>query len=518
MGTSNLKVTINSGLPLFTILLYSPSGVLLQTATTNSFSYTFSNLPQLAAPLKYKIVLTDQCGNKDSVNIAPVISVADRAITVKPKCPSGIWPNGSADVVVDISNNNIGGNITPKIIKKDGAPISINASLVSGYKYTFLDLGPATYVFDTYIEDCNKHLYDTVTVNIYLFPVLSGSNAYQCDNNGFSVNVNVAGGVGPYTYEIIGSVPAFPSIVTAPQTSPVFTVNNGTVYSLIRLRVVDVCGNASLYDLSVLPLANFLVFADSMECFGHSLTLRVDSVAGAQYTWYKRIVPNDSVVVSTGPSLYFPNLSIGDTGRYFCKIVINNGCLIRYANYTLTGFCMVLPIDVTLQGTKLPGGNKLAWGNGGVNIRQYDLQRSVTNIADFKTISSSGTNGDLSTSFVDKTPFAGDNYYRLKLTTIENRIKYSNIILIRNGALDVSVYPNPVQNTLFIAVKNSAPKNYLVEVRSAVGQKISSNVYNNVQNLVIEYSRKPGMLGGMYLLTISDMQSGEKKTYKLVYK
>jgi len=179
---------------------------------------------------------------------------------------------------------------------------------------------------------------------------------------------------------------------------------------------------------------------------------------------------------------------------------------------------MVLPIDVTLQGTKLPGGNKLAWGNGGVNIRQYDLQRSVTNIADFKTISSSGTNGDLSTSFVDKTPFAGDNYYRLKLTTIENRIKYSNIILIRNGALDVSVYPNPVQNTLFIAVKNSAPKNYLVEVRSAVGQKISSNVYNNVQNLVIEYSRKPGMLGGMYLLTISDMQSGEKKTYKLVYK
>jgi hypothetical protein len=518
MGTSDLRVTINSGLPTFTLLLYSPTGVLLQTATTNSFSYTFSNLPQLAAPLRYKIVLTDQCGNSDSASIAPVISVANRAISVKPKCPSGIWPNGSADVVVDISNNNIGGNIIPKVIKKDGVSVSINASLVSGYKYTFLDLGPATYVFDTYIEDCNKHLFDTVTVNIYLFPVLSGSNAYQCDNNGFSVNVNVAGGVGPYTYEIIGSVPASPSIVTPPQTSPVFTVNNGTIYSLIRLRVVDACGNASLYDLSVLPLANFLVFADSMECFGHSLTLMVDSVAGAQYTWYKRVVPNDSIVVGTGPELYFPNLTIADTGRYFCKIVINNGCLIRYANYTLTGFCMVLPIDVTLQGTKLPGGNKLLWSSGGVNIRQYDLQRSAGNIAGFIPISSLTGSSDLSMGYIDKSPFAGDNYYRLKLITNDNKIKYSNVVLIKNGALDVTVYPNPVQNTLFIAVKNSTPKNYMVEVRSAVGQIITTEEYNNVQNLVIEYRRKPNMLAGVYLLTIADKQSGEKKTYKLIFK
>ncbi len=518
IGTSNLKVTINSGLPAFTILLYSPAGVLLQTAVTSSFSHTFFNMPQLASPLKYKVVITDQCGNKDSVDIAPVISVAQRAIAITPKCPSGAWANGSADVEVDISNNNIGGNIIPKIIKKDGVTVSINASLVTGYKYTFLDLGPATYIFDTYIEDCNKHLFDTVTVRIYLFPVLSGSNAYQCDNNGFSVNVNVAGGIGPYTYEIIGSVPSLPSIVTAPQSSPVFTVNNGTSYSLIRLRVVDACGNASLYDLSVLPLANFLVFTDSMECFGHSLTLMVDSVAGAQYTWYKRVLPNDSIVMGTGPSLYFPVLSVADTGRYFCKIVINNGCLIRYANYTLTGFCTVLPIDITLQGTKQAAGNKLSWGNGGVNIRQIELQRSFGNTSTFKSITTFTGYSDPSTAYIDKTPLAGDNYYRLKLTTIGNSIKYSNIVLIRNGALDVNVYPNPVQHTLFIAIKNSVPKNYLVEVRSAVGQKISTGVYNNVQNLVIEYQRKAGMVNGVYLLTITELQSGERKTYKLLYK
>lgn len=518
MGTSNLRITMNSGLPVFTILLYSPSGTLLQTATTNGFSFTFANMPQLAAPLKYKVVITDQCGNKDSAEIAPLISVANRAIAISPKCPSGIWPNGSADVVVDISNNNIGGNITPKIIKKDGVSVSINASLVLGYKYTFLDLGPATYIFDTYIEDCNKHLFDTVTVPIYLFPILSGSNAYQCDNNGFSVNVNVAGGIGPYTYEIIGSVPSSPSIVTPPQSSPVFSVNNGTAYSLIRLRVVDACGNASLYDLSVLPLANFLVFSDSMECFGHSLTLMVDSVAGAQYTWYKRVPVNDSVVMGTGTKLYFPLLTVADTGRYFCKIVINNGCLIRYANYTLTGFCKVLPVDITMQGSKQADGNRLTWSGDGTNIKSYELQRSSLSINAFKTITTVAHNDPHLGYYIDKAPPPGDNYYRLKTISINNSIKYSNIVLIRNGALDVNVYPNPVRQTLYISVKNTSAKNYLVELRNAVGQKISTDIYNNVQNLVIEYQRKPGMLNGIYLLTIFDLQSNERKIYKLIYK
>ena len=225
IGRTNLNIIVNNGIPSFTIALYSPTGALLQSIITNSFNYTFLSLPQLATPLKYKIVITDRCGKKDSATIAPIISVANRVITVSPKCPSGIWPNGSADVVININDNNIGGDIIPKIIKKNGIGVSINASLTTGYKYTFLDLGPAVYIFDTYITDCDKHLYDTVEVHLYIFPVLSGSNAYQCDSNGFNISVNVAGGVGPYTYEIIGSVPAFPSIASAPQASPFFAIS-----------------------------------------------------------------------------------------------------------------------------------------------------------------------------------------------------------------------------------------------------------------------------------------------------
>ncbi|WP_462255224.1 T9SS type A sorting domain-containing protein [Ferruginibacter sp.] len=518
IGTSNLRVTINSGIPSFTILLYSPSGTLLQTATTSSTTYTFANMPQLATPLQYKIVITDQCGSKDSVSIAPVISVANRVITITPKCPSGVWPNGSSDIIVNINDNNIGGNIIPKIIKKDGVSVSINASLVTGYKYTFLDLGPATYVFDTYIEDCNKHLYDTVVVRIYIFPILSGSNAYQCDNNGFSVNVNVAGGIGPYTYEIIGSVPASPSIVTAPQASPVFSINNGTTYSLIRLRVTDGCGNASLYDVSVLPLGNFLVFANAPECFNTSISLIVDSIANATYTWYKRIVPNDSMIVGTGSVLNFPNLTIADTGRYFCRIVVNNGCLIRYANYILTGICGgVLPTDITLSGAKQTDGHKLFWNEVNPDVSKYDLQRSTDNTV-YKTIKSFVNITGSSNSFTDKEPFTGNNFYRLKIITANNTVKYSNTVLIKNTKFDITLYPNPVKDKLFILLKSNTPKNYAVEINNVLGQKIAAKIYYNIQNRVVEFERSAAVSNGIYTVTVIDLSNNEKETYRVIYR
>ncbi|GAB2823308.1 hypothetical protein [Ferruginibacter profundus] len=519
LGTTEIKVTINSGIPAYTLSLFAPTGVLMQTVTTGSSSYTFVNVPGLLLPLKYKVVVTDQCGSKDSVYIAPSISIANRLVTVTPKCPSGIWPNGSADILVSITSN-LGGNITPKIIKKDGVPVSVNASSSSGYNYTFLNLGPGVYIFETYIENCAKYVNDTALVKPYIFPVLSGTNAYQCDNNSFNVSVKVTGGVGPYTYEIIGSVPASPSIITAPQASPVFSINNGTVYSLIRLRVVDGCGNASLYDVSVLPLANFLVFADTIECFNHALTLRVDSVAGAVYTWYKRVVPNDSIIVGTGPGLYFPSLSLADTGRYFCKIVVNNGCLTKYANYVLTGFCgFVLPVgDITLSGIKLPDGNRLYWNSDHAGIKEYYLEKSVGNNTGFTTIGTFNNTTGLSNTFIDKDPLTANNYYRLKMVTSNNRIKYSNTVLIKNTRIDITVYPNPVESKLQITIRSTEPKNYLVEIKTMVGQKIMSVIYTDIQNRVIEYPRNAAMGSGVYILTVTDLSTKEKQTCKLMYK
>jgi hypothetical protein len=519
IGTSDIKVSINSGIAAYSISLFSPTGTLMQSVTTSSNNYTFAGLSGLPSPQKYKVVVVDQCGNKDSVEIAPVISIVSRVISITPRCPSGIWPNGSADVLVNITNNNIGGDIKPKIIKKNGVAVSINPSSTSGYIFTFLNLGPATYIFDTYIEDCSKHLYDTVVVRPYIYPVLSGSNAYQCDNNGFSIGVNVAGGIAPYMYEIIGSVPASPSIITPPQASPVFTFNNGTTYSLIRLRAVDGCGNAGLYDVSVLPLANFIVTSDSLECINYRLTLRVDSIANAVYTWYKRIIPNDSIIVGTGPSYTIPILLPSDTGRYFCKIVVNNGCLVRFANYVVTGFCgAILPVDYVLSGTKTAEGNKLFWSAGASGTKTYELQKAVNNISDFKTIGSIDNTGVVSYSYIDKNRDAGNTYYRLKIISGNSMVKYSNIVLIKDSQFGINVYPNPVHNMLYIALKGGLPGSYLVELNTMQGQKIMSRMYSNIQNHIIEYPRDPAISNGIYILVITDLQNNQKQNIKIIYK
>jgi hypothetical protein len=520
IGTTDLKVTFDSGNPAYTVLLFSPAGVLLRSAVTSATSYTFLTLPNLISPQKYKIVVTDLCGNKDSALILPKINTLSRVITVAPKCPSGAWPNGSGDVVVNLSANNIGGSITPKIIKKDGAVVAIGPTLATSYNYTFINLGPGTYIFDTYVQSCNLHLYDTVTVRIYLYPILSGSNAYQCDNNGFSVSVNVQGGVAPYTYEIIGSTPASPAIITAPQASPVFSVNNGTNYSLIRLRVIDGCGNASLYDVSVLPLANFIVTANSAECFNNSLTLRVDSIANAVYTWYKRKVPNDSIIVGTGSTYFIPNLLAADTGQYFCRVVVNNGCLVKQASYVVKGNCYkILPNnDILLSGQKQNNYNQLYWNKGADNSKDYSLQRSAESSTGYQTINTTLANGALSYSFADASPVNGDNYYRLKITNLDNTFKYSNIALIKNTTFNISFYPNPVNAVLYISVMNKASKSYLVEINNIMGQKIMAQIFNRIQNAVINYPRSSVMAPGVYTITVTDLGNNEKQTYKLIYR
>jgi hypothetical protein len=519
IGASELKVSITSGTPGYSISLYAPSGAFMQTLTTIGTSVTFLNVPNLAAALTYKIIATDNCNNRDTDYVAPKVYKANRVVTTAAKCPSAVWPDGSSDMVIDITDNNIGGSIIPKIIKKNSTVVSISPSSNTGYRYTFADIGPGTYVFDTYITSCNKHLYDTVIVNIYIFPSLNGTNVYQCDNNGFSVSVNAFGGKAPYLYEIFGSAPSLPSIITSPQASTVFPINNGSSYSLIRLRVVDGCGNASLHDASIMPLANFSVFSDSLECFNHSLTLRTDSIANADYTWYKRVEPNDSVIIGTGTSLYFSNLQPSDTGRYFCKIVVNNGCLIKYANYVLTGFCRgVLPIDITLTGIKENDGNKLYWNAGSLNVNEYILQSTSNRNYGYQDIGVIKNKAVNIYSFADKSPANGINYYRLKVINIENKIEYSNTVSIKNTKFDISFYPNPVNNVLYISISDVSSKNYAIEMYNIEGQKMMSKTYNNIQNAVINYPRNSMITPGVYSLIITELKSGEKQTYKVVYK
>jgi hypothetical protein len=348
IGGTDIRVNHVAGIAPYISRIYSPAGALLNTSPpSGGGNYTFTSMPGLPVGAQYKVITTDACGSIDSATVTPNIYFINRTITKTAKCPSGTNPNGTGDVTVNVNGTeNIGGSYAITIIKKDGVVVTItpNTTANNGRTANFLALVPATYIFQTDPSGCGvtANRFDTVIVPNYIYPTLVNSTGYQCDNGSQTVAGTVTGGAPPYQYQIFASVPSTPSINTAYQASPVFNFNNGTVYSLVRIRVLDNCGNAAINDVSFQPLAEPTI-QQLGNCFFESVTLTADTITGATYNWYKRTYsPVDSVLVGTGKDFIIPFLQPVDTGLYICKVIFGGGCANRVAYKTVTGTCKAI--------------------------------------------------------------------------------------------------------------------------------------------------------------------------------
>lgn len=117
-----------------------------------------------------------------------------------------------------------------------------------------------------------------------------------------------------------------------------------------------------------------------------------------------------------------------------------------------------IPVPVSLLRFTVEKGklsNRLSWSTAQeINSRSFIIQRSSNGI-DFTSISDLTANGNsnriIDYSFIDEAPVTGINYYRLKMLAIDNSSKYSNIVSVKNDALNgLAVYPNPASNEINI--------------------------------------------------------------------
>ena len=385
IGSAFIDIQFANGNAPYTVDVYHPDGSLVHHATTPTNPFRME-LPALPPATQYKVVGTDHCGNKDSAAITPDANLVTKAVSVRAKCPSSAWLNGAGDLRVTTSTNHH--SVLPRIIKKNGAGFARNYSSLSGSTYTFADLEPAEYIVEYTQSVCNSKLYDTVLIPPYAYPSQGQSAIYQCDNNSFSLGADVAGGVGPYSFQIIGSMPSAPAITTGPQNSPVFNINTGTTYSLVRLRTVDACGNATLSDVSVLPLQNVSVTA-SDSCFYRNITLSVDNISNASYAWYRKNSPTDSTQVSSGASYNLPFFVPEQSGLYVCKMTLNDGCITRLSYFRLDGSCgmEVLPSSLRLHAQKTGSVHQLSWSHSSpADIKHYVVERKGTSDAGYLPI------------------------------------------------------------------------------------------------------------------------------------
>jgi hypothetical protein len=320
---------------------------------------------------------------------------------------------------------------------------------------------------------------------------------------------------------VIGSVPSLPSIATAPQASPVFAVTNGQIYSLIRLRAVDNCGNATLNDVSILPLANVVV-SSSSACYYNSVTLTVDSVSNATYTWYKKTSGADSVVGNL-QSYSIPYLLPTDTGTYIAKVTVNSGCLTKMTYYNLTTACgLILPAkEVTLAGKKLEHAAELNWAaKEEKGVKEYVIERSNTKDGQYTSVSTVKAKNNNAPAnyyiFQDSRPESGMNYYRLRIVDENGKSAYSNIIMLNWTSKGVRFYPNPAKDVLNVEVNSVMNQDIKFSLYNISGQLMQEKTVKNIQHGVIQFQRQQ-MRAGMYLIKLTDLKTGEVNTEKILF-
>lgn len=510
-----IDVHFANGSAPFRIRLYHPNGsVMCDTITqANPFRIELTPVP---VTIQYKVIGTDSCGNVDSAFVVPDVNVVTHHTSVRSKCPSSTWVNGAGDITATVTSNYF--PVVPSLVKKNGLPFVQSYSSVSGSNYTFADLEPATYVVAYTQQSCNGVFYDTITVAPYAYPSQGQSAIYQCDNNSFSLGADVQGGVSPYSFQIIGSTPDFPSIATQPQQSPVFNINTGTVYSLVRLRTLDACGNATLSDVSVLPLQNVSVTATD-SCFFTHIVLSVDTIPNATYLWYRKISPTDSTLIGSGQQFNLPFFLPEERGNYICKVIVNNGCITRLSSFMLDGNCgmVILPAAVSLQGSREGRTHRLYWNNpdqGGV--RRYVVQRQRNGDPGFLTLATVEVRNGSGYTYADNDPGTGTNLYRVQVVR-GNRADYTNTVVLGASALGVSVYPNPVRDALHITLSGDHTTDYRIEIISASGQLVYRNELSRTSSATLVYTRKGQQPPGYYLLRVTDTRNGMTETRRLLF-
>ena len=518
-NASDLSIQVTTGFAPYTAAVYNTADSLIATVNSNSNLISLTGLPALAPGNQYKVVVTGTCGLPATTLVTGQQSSLSHLYTITPKCPSSIVPNGSGDLVVAAATNI--GTLNMSIIEMNFAADTIAYSFRSGNNFTFSNLNAAIYVVAYTFSGCSTVINDTITIPNYSFPSLAPSGAYQCDNNSFSVGAAVSGGIAPYNYQIIGSVPSAPVINTAMQSNPVFTINNGMQYSLVRLRALDACGNATLNDVSILPLANTIVTATS-NCIYQASTLSVDVVPNATYTWYKKANMSsiDSIMIGTAPTYSIPAISVADTGIYVNVMSVNSGCLTRISYFNLNGLCdglFLLPTPIKLSGKVVSGhSNQLDWTvPGGINNSEYIIERANGNNG-FTDVGTVPATGSSPYSYTDPVSGDGPYYYRLKIIDNEGKFAYSNTIELNSSLVSlITVYPNPVAGILYIKFQGKTDENYSLNLVNTLGQAVYSLKQFSPQGGSYIYHRDPIIKTGIYFLQIRNLKTGTSSVFKL---
>ncbi|HEY4153930.1 MAG TPA: T9SS type A sorting domain-containing protein [Puia sp.] len=166
------------------------------------------------------------------------------------------------------------------------------------------------------------------------------------------------------------------------------------------------------------------------------------------------------------------------------------------------------------------GSIKLSWATAEeINSASFEVERSADQ-GTWEKIGTVAAKGYSSTtanySYIDQSPFPGNNYYRLKMIDLDGRFKYSKVVAVTSDKDNrpLVIYSNPFNDQIRMKVNVDRAQNLILTVSDIIGKTYLKQSYNaqaggNLINLV-----PAGAAGGMYILHIQG--NSYEQTVKLV--
>jgi len=132
----------------------------------------------------------------------------------------------------------------------------------------------------------------------------------------------------------------------------------------------------------------------------------------------------------------------------------------------------------------------------------FELERSLDGV-NYETIYVTAAKGAASRySYTDNSPYAGVNYYRLKLKQTDGTQAYSKVVTatVSGSVFAVQAFPNPVANELTVKVNGMMAADATVQLTDLTG-KVITTVQLSGATTTIEMK---GLANGVYLVKYTD--------------
>ncbi len=157
------------------------------------------------------------------------------------------------------------------------------------------------------------------------------------------------------------------------------------------------------------------------------------------------------------------------------------------------------------------------------NVNAYDLERSTDGLS-FQPIAMVFARGEQRNNYqyLDRLPYMGTNFYRLKIKDNDGRFKYSDIVMVRfNEKIpgDITVAPNPVvSGPVKVKMTGLDKGTYAMKLYNSAGQEVFSRQVTISQHDQIEtINNTNALVPGIYWLNVYDKNQSQRfKTVRVL--